>query len=266
MPTPRILVLRAPGTNCDEETAYAFDLAGGKSDRVHINRLLENPKQLADYQVLCIPGGFCYGDDLGAGKILASQIQFRLRDVFEEFKRHEKLILGICNGFQVLIKSGILLENGPDGSAPATLTWNDSARYEDRWVRLVATPSPCVFFRAVESMELPVAHGEGKFVARDESVLQKLAAAGQLPLRYTYLSDGAAAKNIDTFVPYPDNPNGAQLNVAAACDTTGRVCGLMPHPERHIDYTQHPNWTRRKEQPPHGDGLVVFRNAVGYFA
>jgi phosphoribosylformylglycinamidine synthase I len=247
MPQPNVLILRAPGTNCDEETAFAFEHAGGKPQRLHVNRVLEKPALLADFQVLCIPGGFSYGDDLGAGKILASQIQLRLREAIGQFVATGKLVLGICNGFQVLLKSGILLPGDEAGPA-ATLTWNESGTFQDRWVRLRCEDSRCVFFAGIQEMYLPIAHAEGKFVARDAATIQRLAAAGQAPLRYV------------------DNPNGSQADVAGVCDATGRVCGLMPHPERHVDPTQHPRWTRAKELPPEGDGLAVFRNAVRYFA
>jgi phosphoribosylformylglycinamidine synthase len=269
MPQPCILVLRAPGTNCDEETAFAFEQAGGRAQRIHVQRLLENPRLLHEFQVLCIPGGFSYGDDIAAGRILACQIQQHLADAVQQFRSAGKLVLGICNGFQVLIKSGILLaedERGP----PATLTWNEIGKFEDRWVWLRCQPSPCVFFRGIERMYLPIAHAEGRFVARDEATLQRLALAGQLPLRYDCANPNCASANtaaaVPARLPFPDNPNGSQANVAGACDETGRICGLMPHPERHIDPTQHPHWTRLKELPGEGDGLAVFRNAVSYFA
>jgi phosphoribosylformylglycinamidine synthase I len=256
---PRVIVLRAPGANCDRESAYAFERAGAVAERIHVYRLLEQPALLADYQVLCIPGGFSYGDDLGAGRILGNQIQHHLRDALRQFKDAGKLVLGICNGFQILIKSGILLDDDAHGRPAATLTNNDSGKFEDRWIQLRTTSNKCVFFAGIESMYLPVAHAEGKFVARDAASLAALESAGQLVLRYA--SSGQAANGT---VAYPDNPNGSVAAVAAVCDTTGRVCGLMPHPERHIDPTQHPRWTRGP-LAPEGDGLRVFRNAVQFF-
>jgi phosphoribosylformylglycinamidine synthase subunit PurQ / glutaminase len=272
MATPKTLVLRAPGANCDQETAFAFEKAGAIAERVHVNRLLERPTLLADYQILCLPGGFSYGDDLGAGRILGNQLEHHLFDAMREFKAAGKLVLGMCNGFQVLVKSGLLLD---DSSAPGsvssaggvsagsgargpvcTLTSNDSGKFEDRWVWLRATGDRCVFFRGLESIYLPVAHAEGKFVPRDRPTLEALEAAGQIVLRYCG-HDGAAT-------PYPGNPNGSVADVAGICDPTGRVCGLMPHPERHIDPTHHPRWTR-EPMKPEGDGLAVFRNAVRYF-
>jgi phosphoribosylformylglycinamidine synthase len=249
MPTPHVLVLRAPGTNCDAETAFAFEQAGATTEALHINRLLENPSLFERFQILCVPGGFSYGDDLGAGRILGNQIQHHLDDAMARFKADGKLILGICNGFQVLMKSPVLLPPDTNNGPAATLTLNDSGRYHDCWVRLETRGQKCVFLAGIERMYLPVAHAEGKFVARDEATLQQLDAAGQLVLRYVHA----------------DNPNGAQADVAGVCDATGRVLGLMPHPERHIDPTQHPRWTRG-EAGPVGEGLQVFQNAVRYFA
>ncbi len=266
MAQPRVLILRAPGTNCDEETAFAFEQAGGKTQRLHVNRLLEHPRLLDEFQMFCIPGGFSYGDDVAAGRILANQIQFHLNDAVREFQAADKLVLGICNGFQVLLKSGILLPPD-DAGAAATLTWNDSGKFEDRWVRLRCDASPCVFFTGIESMYLPIAHAEGKFVTRDRETLSRLSSASLLPLRYSPLAKHDAEREADFDGPlsFPDNPNGSEANVAGVCDETGRVCGLMPHPERHIDPAQHPHWTRLAELPPEGDGLALFRNAVQYF-
>jgi phosphoribosylformylglycinamidine synthase subunit PurQ / glutaminase len=249
MPTPHILILRAPGTNCDQETAFAFERAGGKSEILHINRLLENPELFGRFQILCIPGGFSYGDDLAAGRILGSQIQHHLADALAAFKADGKLILGICNGFQVLMKSSVLLEIDPIAGPAATLATNDSGRYEDRWVRLVVGGSKCVFLSGIESTYLPVAHAEGKFVTRDAATLRQLKSQGQCVLRYVA----------------EDNPNGSVANIAGICDVSGRVLGLMPHPERHIDPTQHPRWTRG-EGGTVGEGMQMFLNAVSYFS
>jgi phosphoribosylformylglycinamidine synthase I len=264
MAQPRVLILRAPGTNCDKETAFAFEQAGAKTELLHINRLLENPASFERFQILCLPGGFSYGDDVAAGRILATQIQHHLDEQIARFKADGKLILGICNGFQILIKSGILLEADGQKGPAATLAWNDSGRFEDRWVQLRTSGSKCVFLQDVDTMYLPIAHAEGKFVPRDEATLEQLEAAGQLALRYRPLA-GGNGKDLSQPVPYPDNPNGSTYNVAGVCDSTGRVFGLMPHPERHIDPTQHPRWTRG-EAGEAGDGLKVFVNAVRYFA
>lgn len=262
---PRVLILRAPGTNCDQETAFAFQMAGGQPEVIHLNRLLENPSLGANYQILAIPGGFSYGDDISAGRIFGNQIRHHLRDCFEAFKAAGKLIIGICNGVQILVKSGVLLPDRADEPI-ATLTLNDSGKFEDRWVNLRVVGDKCVFLRGIEQMYLPIAHAEGKFVARDEATLNRLDAGGQLVLRYTLVpgqkSEVSGQTSAGT-VPYPANPNGAQLNVAGLCDETGRVFGLMPHPERHIDPTHHPRWTREPHE--RGDGLAVFENAVRYF-
>lgn len=277
MAVPRVLILRAPGTNCDLETAYAFEKAGARAERIHVFRLLESPALCRAYQIFCIPGGFSYGDDIAAGRILANQIRHHLADTLREFVEADKLILGICNGFQVLVKSGVLLPTGEDGRAQATLAWNDSRRFEDRWVRLAVTGRPCVFLQGIQELYLPVAHAEGKFVARDASTLQALESAGHLVLRYCRLS-GPLRVEAEP-VPYPENPNGSEANGAGLCDATGRILGLMPHPERHIDWTHHPQWTRRSAnlpmtgssgpdgpiEPPVGDGLRLFQNAVAYF-
>jgi phosphoribosylformylglycinamidine synthase subunit PurQ / glutaminase len=269
MPQPNVLILRAPGTNCDKETAFAFECAGAKTESLHINRLLESPSLFDRFQVLCIPGGFSYGDDVAAGRIEATQMQHHLAGRLAEFKAAGKLILGICNGFQVMIKAGILLDDDPQLGPPATLTYNDSGKYEDRWVRLGVGGDRCVFLRGIEEMYLPVAHGEGKFITRDAAVLSQLQAAGQLVLRYL-LSRGAGVSPATgsrdgRTTSYPDNPNGSVADVAGICDSTGRVMGLMPHPERHVDPTQHPRWTRG-EAGAVGDGLQMFVNAVKYFA
>jgi phosphoribosylformylglycinamidine synthase len=213
--------------------------------------------------VLCIPGGFSYGDDIAAGRILGSQLQHHLAGAMEEFRAAGKLIIGICNGFQVLLKTK-LLDTADDKGPTATLTLNDSGRFEARWVRLKLEPRNCVFLPGMSEIELPVAHGEGKFVVKDPQVFAEMERAGRFVMRY---SDGPQApKPIGgpEAVPYPANPNGAIGNVAGICDPTGRVLGLMPHPERHVDRTQHPRWTRETEHQS-ADGLRVFQNAIRYF-
>lgn len=276
---PRVLILRAPGTNCDEESAHAFALAGGVPERWHVNRLLESPAKLAEFQILCLPGGFSYGDDIAAGRILGNQIEHHLADVLREFRDAGKLVIGICNGFQILLKTELLVAKDTAGPQ-ATLAANASGKFEDRWVNLAVTNSKCVFLAGIERLELPVAHGEGRFVPRDDQVLESLRANGQLVLKYSPLEragaspppipnvgaeDGPARASGTTCVPYPANPNGAVDDVAGICDTTGRVFGLMPHPERFVDYTQHPNWTRNPQSKA-GAGLRIFQNAVRYFA
>jgi phosphoribosylformylglycinamidine synthase len=259
MAQPRVLILRAPGTNCDVETAYAFERAGGRPERVHVNRLLEQPQLISDFQILCLPGGFSYGDDIAAGRILGSLLQHHLAAVLSEFKAAGKLILGICNGFQILMRTGLLLE--PTAAGPsAVLCLNESGKFEDRWVQLRVEPGQSVFLAGLEQMYLPVAHAEGRFVIRDAATRQQLLDHGQLVLRYA--TDDASSS---AAVPYPANPNGSQENVAGICDATGHVCGLMPHPERYIDRTQHPRWTR-EQLAAEGDGLALFRNAVRFWS
>ena len=250
------LVLRAPGTNCDAETAYAFELAGASAEILHINRVLESPSELERFQVLCIPGGFSYGDDVAAGRILANQFALRLGDALQQFREIGKLILGICNGFQVLIKSGLLTDPGNSGRRYTRL--NDHGRYEDRWVHLQVDGDRCVFLPPGGRLYLPLAHAEGKFTASDESILNDLESQGRLSLRYSQESGGVESETL----PFPVNPNGSQRNVAGMCDATGRVFGMMPHPERYIDPTQRPDWTRLKDRPERGDGHQIFAAAV----
>src|SRR5262249_26439648 len=183
MATTRVLILRAPGANCDVETEYAFTLAGAAAERIHINRLRENPKLLRDYQVLVVPGGFTYGDDVAAGKILANQLRHFLGDALREFRDADKLILGICNGFQALLKAGLIL--APDEEGPlATLAHNASGKFEDRWIHLQAAPGKCPFLKGCDQLCLPVAHGEGNFICRESWMLKGLADAGQVVVRY----------------------------------------------------------------------------------
>ena len=239
-----VLIFRAPGTNCDQETAWAFRLAGAKSTEiVHLNRILEKPERLGQSDILCIPGGFSFGDDLGAGKIFAAKIQHSLFEPMQAFRDAGKLILGICNGFQVLLKSGLL--GDPNRM---TLTWNTTPRFTARWVPLQTRPSQCVFLREIESLYLPIAHAEGRFVTQTAEDFSELQGKQQLPLCYVSA----------------ENPNGSTGDIAGVCDESGRVFGLMPHPERYIDPVQHPHWTRLDSYPTEGDGLALFRNAVRY--
>lgn len=261
MAKPRVLILRAPGTNCDMETGYAFERVGAQVTAIHVNALTENPQAGRGFQILCFPGGFSYGDDIAAGRILAQRLQTHLSELIDEFRNSDKLILGICNGFQIMMRLGVFFP-GQEKSPPATLTLNQQARFEDRWVHLATQTSQCVFLRDIQHMYLPMAHAEGRFVIRNEQSKQCLLQNAQLGLRY---SNDCGEVN-DEALPFPLNPNGAQLNVAGISDPSGRIFGLMPHPERHIEAVQHPYWTRRSTQPEHGDGLAIFSNAVGYFS
>lgn len=246
----RTVVLRAPGTNCDMETAFAFKLAGAVVEFVHINELLGKERQLSDYQIMAIPGGFTYGDDISAGRILANELRLKLGEDIRRFLDEGKLILGICNGLQVLLKAGILQGSMDFARQSVTIAANDSARFECRWVRLsVEESSPCVFTRGISSMYLPVAHGEGKVFA-DVRVTEAL----NIVVRY---ADDEGA----TTAAYPYNPNGSVGSIAGICDSSGHVFGLMPHPERYVRGTQHPRWCRERLRDC-GDGLQVFVNAV----
>ncbi len=246
----KVLMLRAPGTNCDFETQVAFEQAGAEVDSALVNELFRKEKRLADYQILVSPGGFTYGDDISAGKILANEIRLRLGEDIKKFIEDGRLILGICNGFQVLVKTGILPGPPIQGAQPVTLTNNDSGRFECRWIYLkVNDKSPCVFTHGMHSLYIPVAHGEGKLVA-EPGVLDKL----NVVVQY-------ADVNGNTQAGYPHNPNGSERNIAGICDASGRIFALMPHPERFIRWTQHPRWTREKPRES-GDGLQIFLNAV----
>ncbi len=290
MVAPRVCVLRAPGTNCDVETAYAFETCGATADRVHLFQLLENPKSLADYQMLCVPGGFSYGDDIGSGVIFASHLRSHLAETLGEFLQRDTLMLGICNGFQVLLKAGILPGGAttwppqPDVPADATLTWNDNGKYTALWVRLKVGSTKNVFLRGIDELDVPIAHGEGKLVVRDPATLDRWQQNGQCALTYVEhpgtparrASEGSGgngegnhslarrASGETELLPYPINPNGSMANLAGLSDPSGRVLGLMPHPERFLFATQHPHWTRLGLRGE-GAGMRLFRNAVEYF-
>lgn len=246
---PRVLIVRAPGTNCDEETAVAWEAAGARPETWHIARILERPEVLPTFQVLTIPGGFSYGDDLGAGRILAARLDV-LRDAVSAFRDRGGLVLGICNGFQILVRAGLL-----PGAIPATLARNENGRFEARWVRLRPTAGTSPFLSDAEPIELPVAHGEGRFLAASSSD-GGANAWDRSGVVLTYVDESGQPTE-----DYPANPNGSPAGVAGVCDVTGRVFGLMPHPERAIDPRQHPRWTR-EEPRREGDGLRIFRNAV----
>jgi phosphoribosylformylglycinamidine synthase subunit PurQ / glutaminase len=258
MRKPRALVLTGYGINTDYETAHAFNLpaVGGEGVRVHLNDLIAAPQMLRDYQILAIPGGFSFGDDIASGKVLAVMLRARLFEPLRTFVERGRLVLGICNGFQVLVKLGLLPDLEGVCRQDVTLTFNDSGRFEDRWVYLrVNAASKCIFTMGVDRVYLPVRHGEGKFIPRDTSTLETLDARGCIAMRYVD-RDGQLAG-------YPWNPNGSVANIAGICDTSGRVFGLMPHPEAYQHLTNHPRWTR-EPVPPEGMGVQIFRNAVAY--
>jgi phosphoribosylformylglycinamidine synthase I len=266
-PRPKALVLYGYGLNCDYETAYALSRAGAEAVRLHTTDLLENPGLLWNYHLLAVPGGFSWGDDHGAGVILALRLKLALGSILTEFITAGRLVIGICNGFQVLVNLGLLpgLPGRPD-VRQAALIPNDCGNFRDAWVHLKAMPSACVFTQGLDFLELPIRHGEGKFYA-DGPILAELADRGQIALKYATPSGNAAMGR------FPHNPNGSLMDIAGICDPTGRVLGLMPHPEAHVSSLQHPTWTRDKETwrrrgEPYPEqesaGLAIFKNAMHY--
>ena len=272
---PTALVLTGYGINCDFETQAALQGAGFDAVRVHVNDILAKKAVLSDYSLLAFPGGFSYGDDLGAGKGMANKLIFAkinshsFREELQEFIDAKKLVIGICNGFQIMAKLGIVPAlGGRYFEQQSTLFANDSGRFEDRWVRLnVNGKSPCIFTKNIESLELPVRHGEGKFVAADAATLKIIEEKNFAALRY-------ADENFNATQAYPANPNGSVNAIAGVCDETGRVFGLMPHPEGNVSFYQHPRWARTKDGlkrkglpvPEKGAGAKIFENAFAYCA
>ncbi|MBE0555925.1 MAG: phosphoribosylformylglycinamidine synthase subunit PurQ [Proteobacteria bacterium] len=264
----KAIVITGNGTNCEMEMAHACRLAGFDTvEIVHVSELLYGEKRLDDYHFLNLPGGFLDGDDLGSAKaganrILHAPVAGSSEKLFAQFRRFiaaGKLILGVCNGFQLLVKLGML--PGFDGQydrQTATLTFNDSGRFEDRWVHLRPdAASPCVFTKGLKGLALPVRHGEGKFVPLDEDVLGRLHRQHLICLQYSDAHHERAT------LDYPANPNGAVDAIAGICNETGRIFGLMPHPEAFLHRTNHPRWTR-EELPEEGAGLAIFRNAAAF--
>jgi len=255
----KVLILRTAGTNCDLETEYGFRLAGTIPERVHINRLLEGSISLGDYAMLVIPGGFSYGDDLSAGKVLANELRFKLREKVYAFAETGRPIIGICNGFQVLVKAGLLpffrtpqksFKGLPATAPSATLTFNDSGKFEDRWVYLCCVgSSPLLAGLSDKVISLPVAHGEGKFLVKREEDFSRLKEKGQVVFQYA-AADGTPAEK------YPDNPNGSQGAIAGVTNEQGNVLGMMPHPERFLYSHLHPRWTRKEGRNAYGLNLL----------
>jgi phosphoribosylformylglycinamidine synthase len=249
--------------NCEDETAYAFTLAGARTDRVHLSDIFAKPAMLEDYQILAMVGGFYFGDHIAAGKVLANRYKYLLSKELAEFIDAGKLIIGICNGFQSMVEYGLL--PGFDGDYETQLTSlapNSNGVFEDRWVTLKANPnSPCVFTKGIDTVPLPVRHGEGRFIPMHEGVLAKLWSNRQVALQYVNPSTGKPTQR------YPLNPNGSVNAIAGVCDPTGRVFGMMPHPEAYNSPHNHPDWIRQRAEgtlPQDGLGLRIFRNAVEY--
>jgi phosphoribosylformylglycinamidine synthase len=260
MASVRVLILRAAGTNCDLETQHAWELAGAQAQRVHIRQLIGSPQRLNEYQVLTIPGGFSYGDDIAAGRIFAAQARRHLLGALVDFIAAGRLVLGICNGFQVLVQLGVLPFGRPGERAVCSVAPNEPPGFQDRWVYLAARGDRCAFLERGRSYEMPIAHGEGRVVFAGPEYLERAAAGGHHALVYGSPPDGAPNVHGE-----PHNPNGSQADIAGLCDETGRVLGLMPHPERFVTWTQHPCWTSQPARAA-GDGLALFQRAVQYFA
>ena len=264
----KAIVLTGYGLNCDYETDYALKLAGAESHRVHINDLIRGEARLDDYHILVFGGGFSWGDDHGAGVLFATKIKFNLQQPLERFIQSGKLVIGICNGFQALVNLGLLPGfNGNHQQRRVAIIANASGNFIDAWVNLkINAQSPCVFTRGISQIELPVRHGEGKFYASDEE-MTSLFTGNQVVAQYA-AEGGEEAKG-----RWPLNPNGSLNDVAGICDPSGRIFGLMPHPEAFHHFTNHPDWARKKEilarqgkriSDESGDGLRIFRNAVDF--
>lgn len=265
MKSVRAIVLRTAGTNCDRETVFALAASGADVDLVHINQIARGEKDLDCYHIMALAGGFSYGDDISAGKILANELINKISEPVNKFVADGKLVIGICNGFQILVKTGLLpgfaAKKGKSGMARQSVTLfdNDCGHFECKWVYLKSDPkSPCVFTAGTEQIiTLPIAHGEGKIIFDNAATMKKAIANKQVVYRY------CDAKG--NFGPYPINPNGSEDSIAGLCNATGRVFGLMPHPERFIFTTQHPRWTRG-DAPAYPQGLRIYENAVNFAA
>ncbi|MCD6477778.1 MAG: phosphoribosylformylglycinamidine synthase subunit PurQ [Candidatus Aenigmarchaeota archaeon] len=261
---PKALVLDGYGLNCGYETAYSLKLAGAEAKRVHINELIWGKEKLEDYHILVLIGGFSWGDDHGAGVLEACKLKFNMGNQIRKFIEDEKLIMGICNGFQALVNSGLLPGIKNYNTREIALISNDMGNFRDDWVHLRVRKSLCIFTKGIKGIDLPIRHGEGKFYA-EESVIRKLFENNQIVLQY---AKGDKLANGE----FPYNPNGSLEDIAGITDPTGRIFGLMPHPEAFNSFTNHPNWTREKEVlkrsgkpiPEEGDGIKIFRNAVRY--
>jgi phosphoribosylformylglycinamidine synthase I len=264
----RALVLTGYGLNCDNETAYALTLAGAHAHRVHINALIHGSVKLTDFQIMVFGGGFSWGDDHGAGVIQAVRMKTNLGDKILEFIHAGNLVIGICNGFQTLVNLGLLPGFDHDYTRRSVaLTFNDCGNFRDDWVTLTVVPeSPCIFTRGIDRLELPVRHGEGKFYAHPTTI-RRLIDNNQVVLRYA-MPDGVPAD-----LRFPFNPNGSVHDIAGICDPSGRIFGLMPHPEAFNHWTNHPDWTRIKEKKKRRKnkaesgptvGIQLFKNATKY--
>lgn len=255
MTKPNVFIFSGYGLNCEEETRTAFERAGANTDIIHLNDLIEKPDRLREYDIAAFPGGFSYADDTGSGKAYARRMVHHLADEVDRFLSRDTLMIGICNGFQILTNAGFL---------PGSLITNDSARFICRWVDLSVT-SESPWLKGIETLSLPIAHGEGKYFDSDSN-LDRLAAEDGIALTYR-------AGDISNHQKLPANPNGSLRDIAGITSRKGRVLGLMPHPERAVWATQRPDWTQRLRRyqnrqalRDHGDGMQLFKNAVQYFS
>ncbi len=263
---PQVAVLTGFGINCDIETMAVFEMAGAQAHRVHVNSLVNGDDNLENYHIMAVPGGFSFGDHLGSGRLLGNRLRFGIREQVRKFVKDGKPVIGICNGFQVLVKMGLL--PGDDEVSleqTASLTLNDSGHYEDRWVTLEFNPdSPCIWTKGINRMRTPVRHGEGKFVVPDQSLLDKYDARGQLVTRYVDAEQPYPSAG-DEALPYPICPNASMRNIAGVCDPSGLVFGLMPHPEANHSKWLGATWTREEQDGDWvGEGMAVFVNGVEY--
>lgn len=259
----KVLIITGFGLNCEKETAAAFTSNGATAEQVHLNDLLEGKRTLKEFHILAFIGGFSFGDHLGSGTVFANRVRYNLREQLEQFVKDGKLIIGICNGFQTLTRLGMVPAlDGKYFQQEAALAHNDCGVFRDDWIYLKANAdSPCVFTKGIDVIRLPIRHGEGKFVA-DAPVMARIEANNQVVFRYANV-DGSVATE------FPANPNGSINAIAGICDETGRVFGLMPHPEAFLSAYNAPDWTLRKIKgtlPAKGEGSVIFANAVKYAA
>jgi phosphoribosylformylglycinamidine synthase len=262
---PRVAVLSGFGINCETETMAVFEMAGAKADRIHVNRLVTGEINLEDYHIMAVPGGFSFGDHLGSGRLMGNRLRFGLREQVRGFVKSGKPVIGICNGFQVLVKMGLL--PGDDDvslTQTASLALNDSGHYENRWVTLeFNSESHCIWTKGMTRIRVPVRHGEGKFVTADKNLLDDWSEAGQLVVKYVDPSTEYPSSS-DDVLPYPISPNQSWRNIAGVCDPSGLVFGLMPHPEANHSTWLGATWTRENIEHGEGEGMIIFRNAVNY--
>lgn len=265
--SPKALILTGYGINSEEETAKSFELGGTETEIVHVNDIINGSKNLDEYQIMAFPGGFSYGDDTGSGNALANKVRNNLEDKIISFAQKDKLIIGICNGFQILTNLGLVpATNEQYGKREAALMHNTKTRLECRWVHIKNTSEKCIWTKGIDVFHLPISHGEGNFYTEKET-LENMKENDQIVFKYV-TPEGTPANNI-----FPYNPNGAMEDIAGVCDPSGRIFALMPHPERFNSFTNEDGWELKKEQliregkeiPKEGDGLRIFKNATAYF-